>query len=113
MTCNLREYIENFGSELNFEQRLELCYKIVYAVNSLLIEGIPPPIIDPSHIFISKNGNPQILFPFFSNYGFSYKNYFIEMLKRNEEPIFDFSFIPPFYLDLNDKSDLLVYLKCK
>lgn len=111
LSCNLKEHLSQ-NPDFKLEARIQISYKICYAVNSLLLLSIPPPILDPSHIFMSKSGNPQILLPFFSQYSLSYKNYYIELINRNQKPSFECGFIPPFYEELLDKSDIIVYLTC-
>ena len=88
--------------------QVDTSYKLAYAIDSLLKMGIPPPILSPDSIFISKMENPQILLPFFSKRYFCYTHYFYKLLKDEDEIIPAMQYVPFFYEDLDDEDYLVL-----
>lgn len=115
LSLTLKEYFGRLWNlnRISHNYAFEVIYNLIYAVNSMIKIGIPPPVLTPEYIYMSKRERPQILVPFFSKNYFAYNSYFNDLIRKNTYAEFNCFFVPKFYDKLNHPQDFSLFLRGK
>lgn len=108
---DLATYLGRFSSKRKdlVDNLTEFFYKIAYTLNSMVRIGIPPPLINPMTIYVSRCENPVLFIPFFTKSYLSLRTSFqaAHKLYMGKDTPVDMTFTPPFVSELHDLQEIL------